>query len=1492
MHPGLQDFHPLIQKWFEEEVGAPTDVQSAAWPAIAQGRHVLVTAPTGSGKTLTAFLWAIHQLATQSWTAGAVRVLYVSPLKALNNDIRRNLIRPLAALRDVFRKAGEPFPEIRVLTRSGDTPQADRRRMLRKPPEILITTPESLNLLLSSQGGRSVLTGIRTVILDEIHAVVNTKRGTHLITAVDRLVPLSGEFQRIALSATVRPAGTVAQFVGGYRLSGPPEAPEFHPREVAVIQSRIQKAYAIRVSFPDESGGEPSDDFWDPLIREFRSIILRNQSTLFFVNSRRLAESLTLRINAGEAQPVAYAHHGSLSREIRLDVEQRLKSGRLRAIVATHSLELGIDIGHLDEVVLVQSPGSISSAIQRIGRAGHRVGEVSRGTIYPTHDQDFIEAAALTPEIPGQNIESVRPVRRPLDVLAQVLVSMIGVEAWPVEALYNQIRTSGPYRELGRENFDRVMNMLAGRYAGSRIRELSPRIALDRTTGTAQARKGALLAVYTGGGVIPDRGYFHLRHQQSGAVIGELDEEFVWEARIGQSFTLGTQHWRIERITHNDVFVLPGDSKTLSAPFWKGEELNRDFHFSTRLSGFLEEADAGLSEAPGFESQLQERHHMDPAAADRLLRYLRSQKDHCGCPLPHRHHVLIEKTEAGPGGVPGNQAVIHTFWGGSVNRPFALALDAAWEERFGQRLEIFAGNDAIILHLPHDIGADELLALVPSAKIEPLLRKRLEGSGYFGARFRECAGTALLLKRSRFRERMPLWMSRLHSQKLLETVMGYPDFPILLEAWRTCLQDHFDLDSLRLVLDELKTGVIRVSEVRTSLPSPMARNPAWRQINQYMYESDGLASGRTSRLRGDLIREVAYSPQLRPAIPSDLIRRFEEKLQRLSAGYAPSDFLELAEWVRERVLIPEPEWESLHRAVRRDRPDEADGFIGEAEPRLARIRRPGVGSALILLREEAARIQWAIYPEESSSNFESMDGVPLSFIPQYDQSDDVDTDETASRLISEWMRFYGPKSPDWIGATLGIPRERLAFLLEDLADSERVIRGPLIQDSDAETVCDAGNFEILLRMRRAESVPRFSPLPAERLPVFLAHFQGLGEPDADVPHLTQCLEQIVCHPASAPLWASEILPARVARLQPAWIDRALQASGLLWIGQPGEQILFAFETDLELIREEGPDGDETLSPDGPDGLDILFPDASARYPFPGLLARSGLQPRELIGALWRAVWEGRVSNDTYDALHRGVETGFTVPEIAVPAGHSNFRNAGGRRARFGVWRRATTCPGNWFRLPRPVPAADPVEAEERRKDRARILLDRYGILFRELLLREPALFQWRTLFRTLRIMELSGEILSGYFFEGVPGPQFISHHAYRMLRRLPENRIFWMNALDPASLCGVPIDALKAMLPRRHESTHLVFRGKEIVLISQKRGAELEIHPDADDPALPECLGVLGHLLMRPLKPLRRISIQTINGEEAPKSRYVGALRICFDVSVEPKAVILYRKRE
>jgi ATP-dependent helicase Lhr and Lhr-like helicase len=1462
-------FHHLIKQWFSEKVGSPTDIQEKTWPEIAKGRHVLVTAPTGCGKTLAAFLWSINQLVTGVWAGGKVSVLYISPLKALNNDVQRNLLKPLGELHDYFNRAGAPFPEIRVFTRSGDTPGEERRRMIRKPPEILITTPESLNLLLTSRSGRSILTGIVTVILDEIHAVVGTKRGTHLITAVDRLVPLCGEFQRIALSATANPAERVAEFVGGFRKIGKGKDSHFEKRAVSLIQSRQAKTYEISVSFPADAREKMVDDSWWPaLIDSFKEIINQHQSTLLFANSRRTTEKVTRLINEAEGSELAYAHHGSLSREIRLAVEQKLKNGELKAIIATNSLELGIDIGSLDRVIMIQTPRSVSSALQRIGRSGHSVGETSRGLLFPTHGRDFIDAAVMARASLDQDIEEVHPIEAPLDILAQVILSMTAMEKWDIDELYAFLKTSYPYRDLPRKHFDILLEMLSGRYADSRLRELKARVSLDRVDNSIQAHNAVPYLIYTSGGTIPERGYFDMRLKDTHAKIGELDEEFVWERSIGETFTLGTQLWRIEKITHNDVEVVPVRSATGIFPFWKAEQQDRDFHFSEKIGLFLEHADGKL-DSPDFRRELLNQHAMAETAADELIGFLKLQKEATGTSLPHRHHLLIEHIEEPGGRGDFKQVILHTFWGGRVNRPFALALAQAWEEKERQPLQLIENDDAILLMLPREFQAHDLFSLVSPETVELFLRKRLEQTGFFGARFRENAERALLLPKSSFRRRMPLWLIRLRSKELLAAVHSYDDFPILLETWRTCLEDEFDLQHVKTMIEEIQTGIVHVSETVTRAASPFAGNLVWKQTNKYMYEDDTPILAKESALRPDLIKELLFSSHLRPKIPAELVRILDSKLKRTAPGYPPSVAIELLDWVKERLLIPEPEWKELAFSIRRDYEQDAGEWIASQSRKLLWISWPGVRYPLLCALETLPKVVVAfrlhtdvisIKQVSSDEKMESARRRALSFLREVPESAQAAEEYDLTDFLSEWVSFYCPLESESLVSLLGITAERIDEAIEPLIESQDLIMDRFGEESRTLEICDSGNLEILLRMTRRYRQPSFEPLPLPQLPLFLAAYQGVIPRGESMDDFQQRLEQLFGFPAAVGAWEEYILPSRMQQYRSEWLDTLMNQSDLIWFGCGRQRISLAFSQDLDLFRtapETENDGE----------LSHLIPDRRGRYSFLEITEFSHMDTIHATELLWTEAWKGNVTSDSFKTLRKGVVTGFSAQSFSDEARLTT------RRSGFNRWKVSRPLEGHWLRIDSLPQERDILEEQELVKDRIRQLLKCYGVLFRDLLVNELPPLQWRKVFRSLRLMELSGEVLSGYFFEGITGPQFVSHEAFRILQEpLPQDAVYWINAADPVSPCGLGLTALSG-LPSRIASTHLVYHGSKLVMISKRAGKNLEIMVQPDDSHLAEYFTLFKELLTREFSPMQKIAVEMINGEPALKSPYAGALK-------------------
>lgn len=1479
----LSHFHPVVQSWFRQHVGTPTDAQRQAWPRIASGRHVLLTAPTGSGKTLAAFLWALDALLTGRVENGALRVLYVSPMRALNNDVRRNLLGPLAELRDAFAAAGQTTPELRVMTRSGDTPADERQRMVKRPPELLITTPESLNILLTSQRGRAVLRGIRTVILDEIHAVLGTKRGVHLITAVDRLVPLCGEFQRIALSATVHPLERVARWVGGFRREASQGDDDYRPRHVAIVRSEVKKAYAIEVGFPTakteapiEPGRDPAS-IWPHVTREITDALDRNRATLVFANSKRMVEKLTRFVNADAPEQRVYSHHGALSREIRAVVEQRLKQGTVRGIVATNSLELGIDIGALDEVLLVQTPPSVSSSVQRIGRAGHGVGEISRATFVPLVSRDILDSAVVARAVLEGAVEPVKPVCGALDVLAQVLLSMTAAEPWNPDALLRLLRTSDPYHDLSRKQFDLVIDMLTGRYASARVRELRPLMSFDRVADVLRARRGSDLLVYMSGGTIPDRGYFRLRRSDSMALIGELDEEFVWERSVGDTFTLGVQRWRVEKITHNDVLVTPAKQGAAMAPFWRAESRDRSFELSEAIATFLERAELRLDD-DAFHEELRREHRLRDEAVDSLVGLLRRQKQSTAGMLPHRHRIVLEQVIDPAAQGSRGMLVLHTLWGSRLNRPFAMALQAAWHGRHGVNIEVMQDDDCVVIDSLDELRAEDLFRLVPADRVEGLLRERLEHTGYFGARFREAAGRALLLPRAGFRQRYPLWLSRLKGKKLLAAAAKLDDFPLVLEAWRECLQDAFDLPALVRMLREVQDGDIQLATVTTATPSPFAASVTWAQTNQLMYEDDTPEAAAGTRLKSSLLQEIAFASHLRPRIPLSLAQRFERKLQRVEVGWAPRSTQDLLDWLVERVALPIAEWQSLCEAIGRDHGLDTMQLVDDLGDKIAAVELQPGNVTIVVAAESLPKLEAAL-PHICAFRSARLDGSPIQ-PARIRRKPETSADTPLVDLLAELLRFHGPVRPTALLAPLGLDVPAAKDAIESLIESQRVVFDSITEGTNELELCDSENLERMLRLVRTEARRSFEARPVDELPWFLAQQQALATKKRGVDGLRDTMEKLFGLPLSAELWESEVLPARVEGYQAAWLDSLLRETELEWRGCAQRKISFALEADRELFIGSNP-----LSAKESADLDAVFPHPAGRFGFDQLRNHTGDTSGELTDKLWALTWKGRVTNDGFGAVRLGIAAGFKN----MPAPDAERE---GRRGRHARWKTSRPASGTWYRIPSIDGPTDALEQDEIDRDRVRVLLDRWGVLFRELLDREGETLRWSRVFRTLRVMELSGEVVSGQFFEGVAGLQFGSPAALkRFSSRHDDERVVWMSAADPASPCGLGLEGL-GPLPRRVAGNHIVLRGKQVVVVSEGKGRRLNVHLPPGDPMLSACFAFLTNLIGRQTIPVRCVTVEVINGQAAASSPYRPVLEAMFHVTRDRTKLKLMRRYE
>lgn len=1425
INSSMGKFHPLLREWFEQKYGKPTDVQNTAWDSFHSDEHFILSSPTGSGKTLAAFLAAIDNFVSGVWKTGSLRVLYISPLKALNTDIRNNLAEPLDELKLLFEKEHRQFPDIRIAVRSGDTSSSERQRILKKPPEILITTPESLNLMISSKKAGNeisgIFTGLNLVILDELHVLMPSKRGTHLITAVERLVPLSGEFQRIGLSATVKPLNTAADYLGGYELQIHDGIPQYRKRKVKIIESSISKEYEISISFPSEAKSNLIDNSWIPeIVKELKTKIAAASSTLIFTNSRRMTEKITRMINEGEDELIATAHHGSLSKELRKAVEERMKAGQLKAIVATNSLELGIDIGALDQVLMIEAPFSISSGIQRTGRSGHRVGEISRSVIYPLYGKDFLYSAVSSSMITDQEIEELSVPMAPLDVLSQVIIGMTGITEYGRDELYNELRRSYPYRNLIKDHFTLVLDMLLGRYADSRIRELTPRLSWDKIDDSITAKPGSLLILYMSGGTIPDRAYYTMRLEGAGSRIGELDEEFVWERSVGDVFTLGTQVWKIRNIDHQYVDVIPAAGANAMVPFWKGVNPGRSFHFSERICIFLDRFSS--SRDTDTVSGLMGNHFMNTSSADYLSDYLNLQMDVSHCRLPGRHRLVMEHFSDPLNANDSKQLVLHTFWGGRINTPYAFALAAAWKQKYGYKIQVFNDDDSILLDLPHDFSVRDLISLVISDNLEKLLRMHLETTGYFGGRFRENAARSLLLPKQSFKKRMPLWMNRLRSRKLLDVISSYSDFPVLIETWRSIMEDEFDLPALFMLLDELQSGTTEIVETVTGSPSPFASGIIHQHTEKFMYKDDSPESGSPSSLDDNYIRDFIYGKDFILDIPVDVMDEFTQKRQRIYPGYEPSDPYELLDFLKERVFIPSSEWKNLLHFCDFTQEDSMDGKIIE-------ILADGAAETSILALENLT------YKDLINSK-----GNTPKLI----------------NLLVQFLSFYGPVEFTFLNKLFG---EGTSHWLRDCIDDfeGRLI---IIDSPNLESlICETESLEILLRMKRRKDRIAFKPLSIDNYPLFLADYQGLVHKKEGIEGLKEILDTLFGYSLKSSLWESDIISARIADYHPAWLDTLLGNEGLQWYGCGRNKTSFFLQGDEELF----------IIPEGKIRSNI-FPSLRGRYGFWDLQEFSRLGSEELSRILWDEVWSGHVSTDSWESVRRANLAGFSkYPDKLFPdVSHRQKRRTS--RSSFARWKSRKPDAGSWYIIDSPQ-AVDLIDERERKEERVRQLLLRYGILFREILQREQPGFRWKDLFPVLRYMELSGEITGGCFFEGIPGLQFASPSVLSTLTKPFLENMYMLNAADPASLCGLDIEVLKKKLPSRLSTTHLVYKGSKLLLVSRSLGKRLEFRVSVESADIPEAIDKLKDLISWGI--ITSLKVEEVNGIDVFDSPYLDTLK-------------------
>lgn len=1403
----LAGFSEPVRAWFSTSFPEPTAAQAQGWPAIASGEHTLILAPTGSGKTLAAFLAGIDRLLRDPVPERErrTRVLYLSPLRALAVDVEKNLRAPLQGISLAAQRLGHEVHVPTVGMRTGDTAPDERRQLVRHPPDILITTPESLYLMLTSQA-RETLRSVESVIIDEIHALAPTKRGAHLALSLERLeANAERPFQRIGLSATQRPLDEIARFLGGQIEPAPGEPPRARP--VTIVDAGVRKTLDIEVVVPVEDMGalgevieEPVSgpvaagpvrrSIWPAMHPRLLQLIQEHRSTIVFVNSRRLAERLATRLNelavdgenrAAEAAgrpPVSdghelvLAHHGSLSRERRLQIEDRLKSGDLKGLVATSSLELGIDMGAVDLVVQVESPGAVSRGLQRIGRAGHQVGEPSRGRFFPKHRSDLVEAAVVVERMHEGLIEHTRYVRNPLDVLAQQIVAMCALDDWPVAELAALVRRCANFAELSDEMLANVLDLLAGRYPSEEFAELRPRIVWDRTDDTLRGRAGAQRLAVTSGGTIPDRGLYGV-FLPDGTRVGELDEEMVYESRPGETFLLGASTWRIEDITHERVVVSPAPGQPGKMPFWHGDGPGRPLELGRALGQFVREVRADDDPM----ARLRARNGLDEWAASNLIGYLDEQAEATGA-VPDDRTIVVERFRDEIGDW---RVCILSPFGAQVHAPWAMALQHRLGEQWGVEVELMWSDDGIVLRLPEAI--DELpldeLAIDPE-EIDELIVSQLPNTAMFASRFRECAGRALLLPRRRPDQRTPLWQQRQRAADLLRVASHHPTFPILLEATRECVNDVFDVPALREVLTDLRARRVRLVPVETRQASPFAQSLLFGWIAVYMYEGDAPAAERRAAalaLDRDLLRDLLGAEELRDLIDPGVLADLELELQRLVDSRRARDADEVHDLLR---LLGPLSLAEIDLRTDGDAGPMVDALLDERRAYGAAI----AGDERIAASEDAARLRDALGVSVPM-------GLPLAF------TDPVEA--PLGDLVVRYARTHGPFLAGQVAAWLGVAVDPVRVVLEGLERQGRVTRGEFRPDGVEREWCDADVLRQLRRRCLAVLRKEVEPVDGAALARFLPEWQGVGRPRRGVDALAEVVGLLQGAPLPASVLEADVLPARMASYSPADLDALATAGEVVWVGAGSlgatdGRVRLLFRDQVGLLLP--PTTDEPPASPHHEALRAHLEARGASF-WPELVAavqsaNLDYDDTTVLDALWDLVWAGEVTNDSFAPLRAMAGSKRGKGGKAGSAG-GRRRPRPGRLTRLGPPEAA----GRWSLVaPLLLPAATPTEAAHAR---AQQLLHRYGVLTREAALGEGAEGGFAGVYPVLKALEERGNVRRGYFVSGLGAAQFALPGAVDRLRAVrssvdqgrgfgdAESAVLVLAATDPAQPYGAAL---------------------------------------------------------------------------------------------------------
>ena len=1464
----LAPFSEPTRTWFREAFAEPTRAQELGWPAISRGRHTLIHAPTGSGKTLAAFLWCLDRLAAEPRPAKAtVRVLYISPLKALAYDVERNLRSPLAGIRRTAERLGQAVPEISIASRTGDTPADARRALTKTPPDILVTTPESLYLLLTSQG-REILRGVEHVIVDEVHAIAATKRGSHLALSLERLSHLAdADPQRIGLSATQRPLELIGAFLGGVG------------REVEIVDAGARKELDLEVIVPvedmarmgdtmdiDEAPGGPAagpeakHSIWPSVHPKLLELIRAHRSTLVFVNSRRLAERLASRLNELAGEELVRAHHGSVAREQRLQIEEELKAGRLPALVATSSLELGIDMGAIDLVVQIEAPPSVASGMQRIGRAGHSVGEPSVGKIFPKYRGDLVEAAVVVQRMRSAAIEETRIPRNPLDVLAQQLVATCAHDRWTVDELHRLVTRAEPFRDLSREQLTGVVDMLSGRYPSDEFADLKPRVVWDRQTDVVASRNDARVVAITSGGTIPDRGLFGVflpgdDSQRGGRRVGELDEEMVYESRVGETFLLGASTWRIEEIRPDRVIVTPAPGEPGKMPFWHGDAIGRPIELGRAIGAFLRELEP-MKPADAVK-RVREEHALDELAARNLVAYLGEQREVTGV-LPTDRTIVIERFRDELGDW---RVVLLTPFGGRVHAPWSMAIESRLREHHGLEVQSIWSDDGIAVRLPEGVDTDgatiEGALLLDPDEIEDLLMAELGGSALFSARFRENAARALLLPRRRPGQRTPLWMQRQKSADLLAVASQYGSFPIILETYREVLRDVFDMPALRDLLADIRARRIRVVSVESKSASPFASSLLFDYIGSFMYEGDApLAERRAQALALDreLLAELLGTEELRELIDPEAVADLELELQALAGSRRARTTDGVADLLRRLGDLRADEV-----AARVADPVDADMALAELETTRRAIRLRIGGEERWIAIEDVGRYRDAVGASPPAGVAE----VHLEAV-----------DRPLELLLARWARTHGPFVAYAPAGRWGIAVATIEERLRAMSATGLLLEGAFRPGGAAHEFTDPDVLRQLRRRSLARLRREVEPVEPEILARFLPAWHGVGGTAGGLGRLVEAVAQLEGVPIPASVLERDVLAARVPGYAPRLLDELGAAGEVVWIGRgslgrdDGRVALYRRDR-VDLLARAGA-AEERPSEPVHDAVRRHLQRRGASF-FPQMRATipEARTDGELLEAIWDLVWAGELTNDTFAPLRA----------LSLPRSRSKATPRPGRLMSLGP----PSAAGRWSLV------ADLVGEERSPTERghalATALLERQGIVTREGVAAEGIAGGYASVYPVLRAMEESGRARRGYFVAGLGAAQFALSGAVDRLRavRDDEPTVRLLAATDPAQPYGAALPWPRGegdeRLPlQRAAGAYVAIVDGRAALYLERGGRSLLTMPGIDPEMTSRAVAALPSLVA-PGGPVREMRLERVDRGPVADSPLAETLR---DVGFRP----------